>query len=70
MDTAIHYIKTNIKQILGSRIKAIPKVIESKEMFSNNHSDAVLFYHLDNLKESILVKSGRSSSKGLLPHKP
>ena len=31
MDTAIHYIKTNIKQILGSRIKAIPKVIESKE---------------------------------------
>jgi len=54
MDTAIHYIKTNIKQILGSRIKAIPKVIESKEMlFSNNHSDAVLFYHLDNLKESI-----------------
>ena len=54
MDTAIHYIKTNIKQILGSRIKAIPKGIESKELlFSNNHSDAVLFYHLDNLKESI-----------------
>ena len=47
MDTAIHFIKTNIKQMLGSRIKAIPKVIETKEMlFSNNHSDAVLFYHL------------------------
>ena len=57
MNTAIHYIKTNIKQMLGSRVKAIPKIIETKEMlFSNNHSDAVLFYHLDNLKESIGIE--------------
>ena len=57
MDTAIHYIKTNIKQMLGSRIKAIPKIIQTKEMlFSNNHSDSVLFYHLDNLKKSIGIE--------------
>lgn len=57
MDTAIHYIKSNIKQMLGSRIKAIPKVIETKEtLFSNHHSDSVLFYHLDNLKESIGIE--------------
>jgi hypothetical protein len=54
MDTALHYIKTNIKQGLGSRKKSFPIKIEDKEsLFSNNHPDSALFYHLDKLKLSI-----------------
>lgn len=54
MDTALHFIKTNLKQKAGSRIKAVPKVVENKEfLFSNNESSSVLFYHLDNLKLTI-----------------
>ena len=54
MDTAIHFIKTNIKQGFGSRKKSFPIKVENKEkLFSNNHPDSALFYHLDKLKLSI-----------------
>ena len=54
MDTALHYIKTNIKQGLGSRKKSFPIKVEDKEgLFSNKHPDSALFYHLDKLKLSI-----------------
>jgi hypothetical protein len=54
MDTALHFIKTNLKQKAGSRIKAVPKVVKNKELlFSNKEQSSVLFYHLDNLKLSI-----------------
>jgi hypothetical protein len=54
MDTALHFIKTNIKQRLGSRTKAYPKLITGKELlFSNANTESALFYHLDNLKLSI-----------------
>ena len=54
MDTAIHLIKTNIKQGFGSRKKSFPIKVENKEkLFSNNHPDSALFYHLDKLKLSI-----------------
>ena len=55
-DTALHYIKTNIKQGLGSRKKSFSIKVEDKErLFSNNHPDSALFYHLDKLKLSINV---------------
>ena len=54
MDTALHFIKTNIKQYFGSRKKAFPIKVNNKEkLFSNAHPDSVLFYHLDKLKLSI-----------------
>jgi hypothetical protein len=54
MNTALHYIKTNIKQGLGGRKKSLPIKVEDKErLFSNNHPDSALFYHLDKLKLSI-----------------
>ena len=54
MDTALHYIKSNLKQRFGSRTKAYPKSITGKELlFSNANTESALFYHLDNLKLSI-----------------
>lgn len=57
MDTALHYIRTNLKQRFGSRIKALPKFVENKKtLFSNRNTECALFYHLDNLKSSISPK--------------
>ena len=57
MDTALHYLKINIRQLLGSRKKVIPYQLKNKrKFFSNRAIDTVLFYHLDNLKLSITNK--------------
>ena len=54
MDTALHYIKTNLKQSLGSRLKAKSyKLKPDVVMFSNNKPNEALFFHLDELKLSI-----------------
>jgi hypothetical protein len=54
MDSAIHHIKTNLKQLFGSRLKAKPYKLKSdKKLFSNNKQNEALFYYLDNLKLSI-----------------
>ena len=43
-------------------------------LFSNNHSDAVLFYHLDNLKESIdreewgIIEQRFATAQALIEH--
>ena len=57
MDTALHYIKTCLKQRFGSRVKALPKFVENKKtLFSNSNKESILFYHLDNLKNSISLQ--------------
>lgn len=54
MDTALHYIKTNIKQYFGGRKKSFSMKVKNKlDLFSNNHPDSALFYLLDKLKLSI-----------------
>ena len=57
MDTALHYMKSNLKQIFGSRIKALPKIVENKKtLFSNINKEFALFHHLDSLKNSISLQ--------------
>ena len=54
MDSSLHYINTNLKQLFGSRLKAKSyKLNSNQKLFSNNKQNEALFFHLDNLKLSI-----------------
>ena len=54
MESALHFIKTNLKQLFGSRHKAKSYMLNSdQKIFSNNKENEALFFHFDNLKLSI-----------------